>query len=65
MYDTKLTAHLPGLDIEIARRPSPEGAAETVTISLRAVPDLATAVDRLLPGMTALLTGSLAREQQR
>jgi hypothetical protein len=60
MYDTKLTAHLPGLDIEIARRELHGGAGESVTISLRAMPDLATAMDRLLPGMAALLTASLA-----
>jgi hypothetical protein len=32
------TAHLPGLDIEITHRRSPEGDAEQISINLQAVP---------------------------
>jgi hypothetical protein len=35
---TKATAHLPGLDIEIVHRRSPDGEAEQISINLRAVP---------------------------
>jgi len=35
---TRATAHLPGLQIEIARRQSPAGDAEQISISLQAVP---------------------------
>lgn len=65
MYDTKLTAHLPGLDIEVTRRDSGDGGAEMVTISVRAVPDLAAALNGFLPGMTALLMGPLAPGNSR
>jgi hypothetical protein len=58
MYETTLTGRLPGLDIEVSRRQSPDGSAEIVAISLRAVPDLATAVERLAPA--ALLMGPFA-----
>lgn len=60
MYDTKLTVHLPGIDVEVSRQPSPDGAADTITISLRAVSDPASAAARLMPGMTALLMGPYA-----
>lgn len=32
------TAHLPGLDIEIVHRRSPDGAAEQISVNFRAVP---------------------------
>jgi hypothetical protein len=35
---TRATAHLPGLDIEIAHRRAVEGDAEQISINLRAVP---------------------------
>jgi hypothetical protein len=35
---TRATAHLPGLQIEIAHRQSPTGDAEQISISLEAVP---------------------------
>ena len=34
----KAIAHLPGLDIEISHRQSPDGLAEQISINLRAVP---------------------------
>jgi hypothetical protein len=54
MDETTITGRLPGLDIEIARRQAP-GGAEIVSISLRAVPDLASAVARLAPMFPGLL----------
>ena len=38
--ETKLTAHLPTVDVEITRRKLPERDAETVTIHITAVPSL-------------------------
>jgi hypothetical protein len=35
---TKATAHLPGLDIEIVHRQSPDGLAEQISINLTATP---------------------------
>jgi hypothetical protein len=35
---TGATAHLPGLDIEIVHRRSPDGEAEQISINLKAVP---------------------------
>ena len=35
---TRATAHLPGLDIEIVHRQSPDGLTEQVSINLTAVP---------------------------
>ena len=36
--ETRATANLPGLDIEIVHRRADDASAETVTISLRAAP---------------------------
>jgi len=36
--DMKAIAHLPGLDIEILHRPSPDGRGEQIAIMLTAVP---------------------------
>lgn len=36
--ETKLTARLPNLDIEIVRSISPDGGAERISISVQAVP---------------------------
>jgi hypothetical protein len=44
---TKTTAHLPGLEIEIAHRQSPDGLAEQISINLRAVPSFE-ALSRLM-----------------
>lgn len=60
MHEITLTGRLPGLDIEVSRRQSADGSAEIVAISLRAVPDLATAAERLAPVVSALLMGSFA-----
>jgi hypothetical protein len=35
---TRAVAHLPGLDIEVRHRQSPDGEAEEISIHLRAVP---------------------------
>jgi hypothetical protein len=35
---TMATAHLPGLDIEITRRRSPDGEAEQISITMQAMP---------------------------
>ena len=35
---TRATAHLPGLEIEIIHRRSPEGDAEQISINMQAVP---------------------------
>jgi hypothetical protein len=35
---TKATAHLPGRDIEVVRRRSPDGGSEQLSINLQAVP---------------------------
>jgi hypothetical protein len=35
---TKATAHLPGLEIEITHRRSPDGDAEQISINMQAVP---------------------------
>jgi len=36
--DMKAIAHLPGLDIEILHRPSPDGRGEQIAITLTAIP---------------------------
>jgi hypothetical protein len=36
--DMKAIAHLPGLDIEILHRPSPDGEGEQISITLTAMP---------------------------
>jgi hypothetical protein len=37
---TRATAHLPGLEIEITHRRSPDGDAEQISINMQAVPSL-------------------------
>ena len=39
--ETRATARLPGLDIEILRRRSPEGDAELLSVKLQATPSFA------------------------
>jgi hypothetical protein len=38
MDETKLTARLPSLDMEVVHREDPDAGAETITIHLRATP---------------------------
>jgi hypothetical protein len=45
--ETKATARLPGLDIEILRRRSPEGDAELLSVKLQATPSFAAFGDYL------------------
>ena len=47
MDETKLTARLPSLDMEVVHREDPDVGAETITIHLRAAPSF-DAVGRLL-----------------
>lgn len=47
--ETRVTAHLPNLDLEMTRRRSPDGGAEVVTLQLRATPSLDAAAPMLLP----------------
>ena len=63
MSDTRATARLPGMEIELRYREAPEEGAEYLQISLKATPDLA-AVGRsflhplamaLLPAIPLLL----------
>ncbi|HET6468788.1 MAG TPA: hypothetical protein VFG43_10465 [Geminicoccaceae bacterium] len=49
MEDTTATARLPGLDIEIRHRQDPEEGQELVAITLRATPDLDTALGAFDP----------------
>ena len=47
MEETKITAHLPNLDVEIARRELPEANAETITLRMTAVPSFQAFADHL------------------
>lgn len=49
--ETRLTASLPQLDIEITRSEPAEGGAEILTISLRAQPGFEAVAQSLLPAM--------------
>ena len=42
MDETTITSNIPTLDMTIVRRKQPEENAETITVNLRATPDLAT-----------------------
>ncbi len=53
MEDTKITANLPNLQIEIRRRELPEARAEAMTIHLRATPSFDAAAKAILPALTA------------
>ncbi len=63
MEETKITAKLPSLDVEITRRELPEENAETITLRMTAVPSFDAVFDGLMkPGMLPLapLTANLA-----
>ncbi len=47
MEETKITAHLPTLDVEIAHREVPEANAETITLRMTAVPSFGAFADHL------------------
>lgn len=47
MEETKITAHLPTLDVEIAHRELPEANAETITLRMTAVPSFEAFADHL------------------
>ena len=49
MDETRAVAKLPHLDIEVRHAKAPDEQAEYLSISLRATPDLATAVGALDP----------------
>jgi len=55
MEETKYTARLPALDVEITKRAAPEGGVETISIHLKASPSF-DAVGRWLaePGLMPL-----------
>ena len=53
MDETKLTADLPTMNVEIVHRAAPDGRGEMVTIQLNATPDFRAALP-LLAGMAQL-----------
>lgn len=53
MDETKLTADLPTMNVEIVHRAAPDGRGEMVTIQLNATPDFRSALP-LLAGMAQL-----------
>lgn len=53
MDETKLTADLPTMTVEIIHRAAPDGSGETVAIQLHATPDFRAALP-LLSGMAHL-----------
>ncbi len=57
MDETRLTATLPNLDVDIVSRRPEGGGSETVTITVTATPDLATAAAGLLANPAVMLAG--------
>lgn len=53
MDETKLTADLPTMSVEIVHRATPDGRGEAVTIQLNATPDFRSALP-LIAGMAQL-----------
>ena len=53
MEDTKITARLPNLEIEIRKRELPEENAEAMTIHLRAEPSFDVVSATMLPALSA------------
>lgn len=49
MDETKVTATLPNLDIEMTRRAAPDGRSELVTIQMRATPSFDAFAQALSP----------------
>lgn len=54
MEETKLTAALPNLDVQILHRDEPEQGAETVTIRIRATPTFKAAAGMLAPTLAMM-----------
>ncbi len=54
MEDTRITAKLPNLQIEILRREIPEAQAEAMTIHLRAAPSFDAVAGSLLPALSVV-----------
>lgn len=52
MEDTRITANLPNLQIEIRRRELPEEHAEAMSIHLRATPSFDAVANALLPALS-------------
>lgn len=53
MEDTRITADLPNLRIEVLRRELPEEKAEAMTIHLRAAPSFNAVAKAMLPALSA------------
>lgn len=53
MEDTRITADLPNLRIEVLRRELPEEKAEAMTIHLRAAPSFDAVAKAMLPALSA------------
>ncbi|SAL59856.1 hypothetical protein AWB67_02879 [Caballeronia terrestris] len=65
MDETKLTAHLPAIDVEITRRTLPDQNAEGITIHITATPSFDAARWLLLPFASPfLLWGEVMRAWQ-
>jgi hypothetical protein len=62
MTDTRMTAALPNLDVEILHRQLPDQNAEVMTISLKATPSFEAAAG-LLPPLMAAQLGSFPTAQ--
>lgn len=54
MEETKLTAALPNLDVQIVHRACPEQNAEAISITFTATPDFATVGRMLAPNLPLL-----------
>lgn len=54
MEETKLTAALPNLDVQIVHRALPEQNAEAISITFTATPDFETAAKMLAPNLPLL-----------
>ena len=54
MEETKLTAALPNLDVQIVHRAYPDENAEAISITFKATPDFATVGKMLAPNLPLL-----------
>lgn len=59
MNETRLTAALPQLDVEIVRREEEDPVSEMVVISVRAKPGFAAVADHLAPRLVPFALGSM------
>ena len=59
MPETTVTAHLPGLDIEITRKDVPGEQAEALVIGLKATPSFAALGSQMLGGSSLLGMGNM------